>query len=58
MRGDGGENEKREGGPTAEVGEDGRGDYLPGRMGENVSGLDRGEDGRQDGGVQEACVEV
>lgn len=51
MRGDGGEDEKREGRAAAEVSKDRRGDYLPRRPREDISGLDGGEDGGEDGGV-------
>lgn len=51
MRGDGGEDEKREGRVTAEVRQDRRGDYLPRRPCENICGLNGGEDGGEDGGM-------
>lgn len=51
MRGDGGEDEKREGRAAAEVRQDRRGDYLPRGPRENISGLDGGEDGGEDGGM-------
>lgn len=58
MSWDGGEDEKREGRATAQVRQDRRGDYLPWWTRENISGLDGGEDRGEDGGMQEACVEV
>lgn len=51
MSRDGGEDEKRQGRPPAEVGEDRLGDYLPRRPREYVSGLDGGEDGGEDRGM-------
>lgn len=51
MSWDGGEDEKWEGRAAAKVRQDRRGDYLPRRPCENISGLDGGEDRREDGGM-------
>lgn len=51
MSWDGGEDEKWKGWAPPQVRQDRRGDYLPGRTRENISGLDGGEDRRENGGM-------
>lgn len=58
MRGDGGEDEEGKGWATAQVRQDGRWDDLPRGLREDVSRLDGGENGGQDGRMREAWTEV